>query len=101
MLPFINMAMLAGLTAAAVPVIIHLLNKSRYRVVRWGAMIFLGSSTSKKRRSINLQQILLLIIRTLLIACFALALARPWLPGRQRSPRVSWVGRVAAVESLV
>ena len=77
MLPFINMAMLAGLTAAAVPVIIHLLNKSRYRVVRWGAMIFLGSSTSKKRRSINLQQILLLIIRTLLIACFALALARP------------------------
>lgn len=77
MAPFINIAMLAGVAGAAVPVIIHLINKSRYRVQPWGAMLFLESESSKRRRLVNLQQLLLLIIRTLLIAAFVLALARP------------------------
>ena len=38
---FLNLAMLAGLAAVAIPIIIHLLNRQRATIVDWGAMRFL------------------------------------------------------------
>ena len=35
---FLNIILLGGLTAASIPLIIHLLHRSRFRVVKWGAM---------------------------------------------------------------
>ena len=39
-LTFLNGLLLAGLTALAIPPIIHLLNRQRHKPVRWAAMRF-------------------------------------------------------------
>ncbi|MDA7527958.1 BatA domain-containing protein [bacterium] len=74
---FLNIAMLAGLVSIALPVLAHLLSKRRYDVVQWGAMQFLLLG-HKTRRRIRFQDILLLLLRMLLLACLAFALARPY-----------------------
>src|SRR3954467_5941969 len=42
--------------AAAVPIIIHLLNRKRYVVVNWAAMRFLLAAQKKNVRRLKLQQ---------------------------------------------
>lgn len=68
---------LAGLAAVAVPVAIHLLNRLRVKVVRWGAMRFLQESLLKNRRRLQMEDLLLLLLRCAWIAVLALAFARP------------------------
>ena len=48
---FINALMLAGIAGAAVPLVLHLLSRARYRTVDWGAMMFLESADSRQRQS--------------------------------------------------
>ena len=67
----------AGLVAAAGPVIIHLLNRRRYRVTQWAAMEFLLEAVQRNRRILRLRDLALLLLRTAAIALFGLALARP------------------------
>jgi hypothetical protein len=71
---------IAGAIAATGPVIIHLLNRRRFRVVRWGAMDFLREAIRRNRRILELRDLLLLILRTLAVLLFGLALARPFVP---------------------
>ena len=78
---FLHPAMLWGLLLAAVPVIIHLLNRRRYRTVRWAAMDFLRAAYRKNQRRLRFENLLLLLLRTALIILLALALARPFLTG--------------------
>jgi hypothetical protein len=74
-----GLATLVGTGAAAsAPWIIHLLNKRRYRVIEWAAMEYLLESQRRNRRRIQMEQLILLAIRTLLILLLALALARPF-----------------------
>ena len=48
---FANTLMLLGLSAAAIPILIHLLNRRKARDIDWGAMQFLlGSVVSRSRR---------------------------------------------------
>jgi hypothetical protein len=67
----------AGAIAAAAPLVIHLLNRRRYRVVPWGAMDLLREAIVRNRRMLHLRDLLLLALRTLCVLLFALALARP------------------------
>ena len=67
----------AGL--APVPLIIHLINRRRYRVQRWAAMAFLLRAQRRSTRRIRLERWLLLAIRTLIVILVPLALARPML----------------------
>src|SRR5580658_9234626 len=69
--------MLWGLAAGAVPVLIHLLYRRRFHTVPWAAMRFLLAATRKQSRRMKLEQLLLLVIRTLIVLCVALALSRP------------------------
>lgn len=69
--------LLLGTLLAGVPLAIHLLNKPRYRKHPWGAMMFLQAAVERRSRSIKLQQLILLIIRMLILALLAWALARP------------------------
>lgn len=69
----------AGLVAAAGPVLIHLLNRRRYRVVQWAAMDFLREAIFRNRRIMRLRDLLLLALRTLCILAFGAAMARPFL----------------------
>src|SRR5438046_10666607 len=76
-LSFLNPALLWGLGFASIPIIIHLLQRRRQRVVRWGAMEFLLLSVRKRSRRLRLEQLLLLLIRCLIILLVVLALCRP------------------------
>jgi len=78
--------MLLGLLAIAVPVVVHLLNKRTARLVDWGAMRFLLDTLMRRRRRILLEEMLLLACRCLLVALFALALARPFVPEESHVP---------------
>jgi hypothetical protein len=74
---FLQPFLLWGLAAAAVPVIIHLLNRRRFRTVQWAAMQFLLKATQESRGKKRLKHILILTCRALAIAALAFAIARP------------------------
>lgn len=69
----------AGAIAATGPVIIHLLNRRRFRVVNWAAMDFLREAMQRNRKILEIRDILLLVLRTLCLLLFGLAMARPYL----------------------
>ncbi len=80
-LTFLNLAFLAGLAAAAVPILIHLLSRRRAKRTEWGSVHFLRELYSRRVRRVRLRQWLLLALRTLAILLFALAMMRPTLTG--------------------
>jgi hypothetical protein len=70
---------IAGVAAAAAAVVIHLLNRRRFRVVQWAAMDFLREAVIRSRRILQLRDLLLLALRVLCLLAFGAALARPYL----------------------
>src|SRR5262249_10179744 len=78
---FLNVLMLAGLIAVAIPPIIHLLTRKRFDIVDWAAMQFLQVS-ERTRRKIFLEELLLMLLRMGLIALFVLALAAPFITSK-------------------
>jgi hypothetical protein len=73
---------IAGLVAAAAPLVIHLLNRRRFRELDWAAMDFLLEASSRSRSLLELRDLLLLALRTAAVALFGLAIARPFLASR-------------------
>ena len=73
-------ALLAAGAAASLPVVIHLLNRNRYRVVNWAAMRFLLNAQKRTSRRMRLEQIILLSDRTLLVLLLVMAMTAvmPW-----------------------
>jgi len=78
---FLNPLLLFGLAAAALPILIHLLNLRKLRVVEFSSLRFLKELQHTRIRRVKIKQILLLIIRTLLILFMVLAFARPAIQG--------------------
>src|SRR5210317_362309 len=78
---FLQQSLLWGLFAASIPVIIHLLNRRRFRTVKWGAMQFLLKATRESRGKKRLKHILILACRALAIAALVTAIARPLVGG--------------------
>src|SRR3712207_3221837 len=76
----LNLLMLVGLAAMAIPPLIHLLNRRRYTVVDWGAMQFLEVSQTTRRRLL-IEELLLMLVRMGLIGLMVLALAAPYAAG--------------------
>src|SRR5687768_10722984 len=70
----------AGAAAIALPILIHLLNKRKFKVVEWAAMDFLLDADKKNRRRIRLENLLLLALRCLAVLLIGLLLARPFIP---------------------
>ena len=77
---FANPAMLWGLAAAAVPWIVHLLSRRRFREMPWAATQYLLAALEESKRRMRLEQWLLLLLRTLLVLLVVAALARPSVP---------------------
>src|SRR6266571_7987896 len=71
---------IAGLIAVLLPILIHLLNKRKFRVVDWAAMEFLLDADKKNRRRIRLENLILLLLRCLAVLLIGLLLGRPFLP---------------------
>ena len=78
---FLNPFLLLALSAAAIPVIIHLLNLRKLKTVEFSSLQFLKELQKTKMRRVKIRQILLLILRTLLIILIVLTFARPALRG--------------------
>jgi hypothetical protein len=78
-LGFANPLLLYGLAAASIPIVIHLLNRRKFREMPWAAMRFLLAAIRKNRRRIRIEQWLLLAIRTLIILLVVAAMAKPFL----------------------
>src|SRR5438105_3734225 len=72
--------LLAGAAAISVPVIIHLLNRRRYKIVTWAAMRFLLNAQKQNTRKLRVEQLMLLAVRMGLVALivFAMAAVMPW-----------------------
>jgi hypothetical protein len=58
------------------PIIIHLINRMRYKRIRWAAMEFLLKSQKRNRRRLIIEQLILLALRCSLVALAGLLLAR-------------------------
>jgi len=94
---FLSGYLLFGLALAAVPLIIHLLNRRRFELVEWAPMKYLKLTIRSNRRRMRIEQLILLLLRTLAIVLLVLIVARPvlsrqasaaWLSHRSRVSRV-------------
>jgi hypothetical protein len=74
---FANPALLWGLLAAAIPVVIHLFFRRRPRPTPFPAIDFILKARRETERRLRLKKVLLFTARTLLLAAIALAVARP------------------------
>jgi len=74
---FLNPLVLFGLIAASIPIIIHLLNLRKLKVIEFSSLQFLKEMQKNKMRKIRIKQILLLILRTLAIIFLVLSFSRP------------------------
>jgi hypothetical protein len=80
-LNFLNPIFLAGLTAAALPILIHLFSRRRAREVTFPSLEYLQEISRRKVRRMRLRQWLLLALRVLIVAFFAMAMGRPAIRG--------------------
>lgn len=76
-MPFLFPGLLGLTGLAAVPILIHLLNRRRYKRVPWAAMHFLRAALREEARRIQYKDLLLMILRALVCILLALAIARP------------------------
>ena len=78
---FLNPTLLALAAGVAVPLLLHLLHRSEGRRVSFPALRYLLRTEKDHARRIRTRQILLLVLRTAVVALAALAAARMVLPG--------------------
>src|SRR5581483_2045374 len=74
---FLNpLTMAAGGALVSAPIIIHLINRMRFRRVKWAAMEFLLKAQKRMRRKLIIEQLILLLLRCLLVFLVGVLLAR-------------------------
>jgi Aerotolerance regulator N-terminal len=97
MMTFLSPLLIWGTLLGSIPIIIHLLNRRRFRRVEWAPMRYLKLTIQKNRRRIQLEELLLLLLRIALIVLLFFYLARPilnptgleqWLGSGGRSSQV-------------
>src|SRR5215831_5277246 len=74
---FLNPAnMVLGGALISSPILIHLINRMRFKRIRWAAMEFLLKSQKRNRRRLIIEQLILLLLRILLVLLAGFLLAR-------------------------
>jgi Aerotolerance regulator N-terminal len=74
---FLNpFTMIVGGALIASPIIIHLINRMRFKRIRWAAMEFLLKAQKRSRRRLIIEQLILLLLRILMVLLIALLLSR-------------------------
>ncbi|HEU5262103.1 MAG TPA: BatA domain-containing protein [Gemmatimonadales bacterium] len=79
---FLHPLALLGLAAAAIPALLHLLERRVPPEAEFPPIRYLSEAERQNARRLKLRHLLLLILRTALIALIALAAARPLVPSR-------------------
>lgn len=80
-LAFLNPLLLWALPLAAVPIIIHILNRRRFKRVPWAAMDFLLKAMKRNRKRLRMEQWLVLLLRVLAVLLLVSLVSRPQLGG--------------------
>lgn len=80
---FIEPFFLVGLLAAALPLIIHLINRKKASRVPFPAMKFVLQSQKRVAKGAKIRQWILLALRALALALLALALAKPFFKSQE------------------
>jgi len=73
---FLNPYLLWGVLGITIPIIIHLLNRFRYRQIDWAAMELLRRALIARSHRLRIEDLLLLFLRCLAILLLALGFAR-------------------------
>jgi hypothetical protein len=68
--------MAAGGLLVSAPILIHLINRMRFKRIRWAAMEFLLKSQKRNRRRLIIEQLILLALRCLLVLLAGFLVAR-------------------------
>ncbi len=78
---FLDPLVLLGLAAAAIPVLLHLLNLRRPKKVDFSSLAFVKELQKSTMQRVKIKQWLLLLLRILAVASLVMAFARPTLTG--------------------
>ena len=95
-----NIAALLGLSAALIPLILHLLNRKRKDVIEFSSLMFLRELEKKEMNRLKIRRLLLLLIRTLAVISIVLAFSRPTLRGYLPGSSVSTAAVIVIDNSL-
>ncbi len=74
---FLHLSLLAGLGMVSIPILLHLFGRSQPQLLDFPALRFVRETTQEQSMSWQLRHMLLLLLRGLLLAALAIALARP------------------------
>ena len=74
---FLNPAILFGLAAAAIPILLHFFNLRKLQIIDFSTLTFLKELQKTRIRRLKLTQLLLLFLRVMIVVCAVLAFARP------------------------
>jgi hypothetical protein len=66
-----------GMILGVIPIIIHLLNRRRFRRVEWAPMRYLKLTIQRNRRKIQIEELILLLMRIAALVLLFFFLARP------------------------
>lgn len=74
---FLHLSLLAGLGVITLPLMLHLLGRSQPQLIDFPALRFVRETSQQQSTAWQLRHFLLLLLRILLLAALAFALARP------------------------
>ena len=98
---FISSLYLWLLPLISLPIIIYLFNRSKYRTILFSSIKFLNQINKKSIKKVNLINVLLILIRTLIILFFILMMSRPFYNATYNSSKdISSVALIAVDNSL-
>ena len=81
---FLFPTFLFGLFAIAIPVIIHLFNFRKHKIIHFTNVQFLKDIKFESEKKSKLKELLILLMRILAIACLVFAFAQPFIPSKQK-----------------
>lgn len=91
---FVHLSIFAGLAAASIPVMLHLLGRREPQLVHFPALRFVRQTHLEQSAAWNLRHFLLLLLRVLLVGTLVFALARP-------SVHSAMMGSIIGISSLI
>ena len=76
-MPFLHpLIFTLGAIGISVPILIHILNRRRHKVVKWAAMEFLLAAIRKNKRRLRIEEIIMILLRCLIVLIAGIMLAR-------------------------
>ena len=94
---FLNNIILLFAAFAAVPILIHLLNRQRVRTVYFSSLRYLKNLQKTRMRRLKIKQLLLLLLRMLIVILVVAAFARPTI----RSGYTAGLGAAAKTSAVI